>query len=65
METKRDYDPTKKYRLAWDVIMHNMNLIIRRAGKDARTDETTWPNSSYADVHSKFVNKKQISVDSV
>ena len=35
-----------------------MNLIILRAGKDTTADETTWPNSSYADVHSRFTNKK-------
>ncbi len=35
-----------------------MNLLIKRAGKDATIDETTWPYSSYADMHSKFVNKK-------
>ncbi len=68
METKRcdkDYDPTQKYQLPWDVMMHNMNLIILNAGKDANMYETTWPNSSYANVHNKFVNKKQIRVDSM
>ena len=61
METKRgqkNYDPTQKYRLVWDVMTFNMNLLIKRAGKDATMDETTWPNSSYADMHNKFVNKK-------
>ena len=61
MESKRGdkgYDPTQKYRLPWDVMTHNMNLIILKAGMDATMDETTWPNSSYADVHNKFVNKK-------
>ncbi len=47
----KDYDPTQKYRLPWDVMVHNINLIILKAGKDATMDETTWPNSSYAFVH--------------
>ena len=61
METKigdKDYDPTQKYRLPWDVMMHNMNLIILKAGKDVTMDETTWQNSSYANVHNKFFNNK-------
>ena len=60
-ETKRgseNYDPTQKYRLVWDALTHNMNLMILRAGKDTTADETTWPNSSYADVHARFTNKK-------
>ena len=60
-ESKRgteNYDPTQKYRLVWDALTHNMNLIILTAGKDTTADETTWPNSSYADVHSRFTTKK-------
>jgi hypothetical protein len=60
-ETKRgqkNYNPTQKYWLAWDVMTFHMNLLIKRAGKDATMDETTWSNSSYAEMHSKFVNKK-------
>ena len=60
-ETKRrqeNYDLMQKYWLAWDVMTFNMNLLIKRAGKDATMDETTWPNSCYADMHIKFVNKK-------
>ena len=60
-EAKRgteNYDPTQKYRLVWDALTQNMNLMILRAGKDTTADETTWPNSSYADVHSRFTNKK-------
>ena len=64
-ETKRgteNYDPTQKYRLVWDVLTHNMNLIILTAGKDTTADETTWPNSSYADVHTRFTTKKPTRV---
>ena len=53
-----NYDPTQKYRLVWDALTHNMNLVILTAGKDTTADETTWPNSSYADVHSRFTTKK-------
>ena len=45
------YDPTQKYRLVWDVMTFNMNQIIEKGGLDVTMDETTWPNSSYADVH--------------
>lgn len=67
-ESKRGsevYDPTQKYRLVWDALTHNMNLIILRAGKDTTADETTWPNSSYADIHSRFTTKKLIRVVSM
>ena len=60
-ETKRGepgYDPTQKYRLIWDVICHNMNQLIQVGGLDLTADETTWPNSSYADVHSNLIGKK-------
>ena len=60
-EKKRDdegYDPTQKYRLIWDVICHNMNQMILVGGLDLTGDETSWPNSSYADVHSNLIGKK-------
>ena len=43
------YDPTQNYRLVWDVMTFNMNQIIEKCGLDLTMDETTWPNSSYAD----------------
>ena len=51
------YDPTQKYRLIWDVLIFNMNNYIESAGLDVTIDETTWANSSYADVHSRIRNK--------
>ncbi len=35
----------------WDVMTFNMNQIIEKGGLDLTMDKTTWPNSSYADVH--------------
>ena len=52
------YDPTQKYRLVWDVMTFNMNQIIEKGGLDVTMDETTWPNSSYADVHGRLSGKK-------
>ena len=46
------YDPTQKYRLIWDAMTHNMNMMIKVGGLDCTGDETSWPDSSYADVHS-------------
>ncbi len=48
----------QKYRLVWDVMTHNMNQLIERGGLDLTMDKTTWPNSSYADVHSRLNGKK-------
>jgi len=31
-----------------------MNQIIEKGGLDLTMDETTWPNSSYADVHGRL-----------
>ena len=36
----------------------NMNQIIEKGGLDLTMDETTWPNSSYADVHGRLSGKK-------
>jgi hypothetical protein len=52
------YDPTQKYRLIWDAMAHNMNRIIKVGGLDCTGDETSWPNSSYTDVHSNLKGKK-------
>jgi len=52
------YDPTQKYRIVWDVMMINMNQIIEKGGLDLTMDKTTWPNSSYADVHGRLSGKK-------
>jgi hypothetical protein len=56
--TEPGYDPTQKYRLIWDVMTHNMNRMIEFGGLDCTGDETSWPNSSYADVHSTLKGKK-------
>jgi hypothetical protein len=37
---------------------HNMNQLIERGGLDLTMDKTTWPNSSYADVHGRLNGKK-------
>ncbi len=52
------YDPPQKYCLIWDAITHNMNRIIKVRGLDCTGDETSWPNSSYADVNSVLKGKK-------
>ena len=49
--TEGRYDPTQKYRLIWDVMMHNMLAIIKKGGDDVTIDEMTWANASYADMH--------------
>ncbi len=49
-KTDEGYNPTQKYRLVWDVMTHNM--------KDLTIEETTWPNSSYADIHGHLQGKK-------
>jgi hypothetical protein len=50
----KGYDPTQKYHLVWDVMTHNMNQLIDKGGLDLIMDETTWPNSSYADVQGRL-----------
>ncbi len=52
------YDPTQKYRLVWDEMTHNMNQLIERGRLDLTMDETIWPNSSYAHVHSRLNGEK-------
>ncbi len=52
------YDPAQKYRLVWNVITHNMNQLIDKGGLDLTLDETTWPNSSYADIQGRLQGKK-------
>ena len=47
-----------KYCLVWDVMTHNMNLLIDKGGLDLTLDETTWPNSSYADIQGRLKGKK-------
>ncbi len=54
----KGYDPTHKYRLVWDVMTDNMNQLIERGGLDLTMDKTTWPNSSYANVHGRLNGKK-------
>ncbi len=56
--TDEGYNPAQKYRLAWDVMTHNMNQLIDKGGLDLTLDETTWPNSSYADIQGRLQGKK-------
>jgi hypothetical protein len=37
---------------------HNMNQLIDKGGLNLTMDETTWPNSSYADVQGCLQGKK-------
>jgi hypothetical protein len=37
---------------------HNMNQLIDKGGLDLTMDETTWPNSSYADIQGRLLGKK-------
>ncbi len=57
-KTDEGYDPTQKYHLVWDVMTHNMNQLIDKGGLDLTLDETTWPNSSYADIEGCLQEKK-------
>ncbi len=57
-KTEEGYDPMQKYRLVWDVITHNMNQLIDKGGLDLTMDETTWTNSSYADIQGCLQGKK-------
>ena len=52
------YDPTRKYRMVWDVMTHNMNSVIKEGGKDLTFVETTWPNESFADAQGRLRGKK-------
>jgi hypothetical protein len=56
--TDEGYNPTQKYCLVWDVMTHNMNQLIDKGGLDLTMEETTWPNSSYADVQGRLQGKK-------
>jgi hypothetical protein len=56
-KTDKGYDPTQKYCL-WDVMTHNMNQLIDKGGLVLTLDETTWPNSSYADIQGCLQGKK-------
>jgi hypothetical protein len=56
--TDEGYDPTQKYHLVRDVMTHNMNQLINKGGLDLTMDETTWPNSNYADVQGCLHRKK-------
>ncbi len=57
-KTDEGYDPTQKYRLVWDVMTHIINQLIDKGGLDLTLDETTWPNSSYADIQGRLQGKK-------
>jgi hypothetical protein len=40
-KTDEGYDLTQKYHLVYDVMTHNMNLLIDKGGLDLTMDETT------------------------
>jgi hypothetical protein len=56
--TDKGYNLTQKYHLVWDVMTHNMNQLIDNGGLDLTMDETTWPNSSYADIQGRLQGKR-------
>ncbi len=65
-KTDKGYDPTQKYCLVWDVMTHNMNQLIDKGGLDLTLDETTWPNSSYADIQGRLCKERRLTrVDSM
>ena len=41
------HDPCAKYRLVWDVMEHNMNVLMAKGGLDLTIDETTWSNMGF------------------
>ncbi len=57
-KTEEGYDPTQKYHLVWDDMTRNMNQLINKGSLDLTMVETTWPNSSYADIQGCLQGKK-------
>lgn len=55
------YDPTIKYRLVWDVMVHNLNQFIEEAERDLTLDETTWSNESFGPVQGNIKGKPGVS----
>ena len=51
------FDPTQKYKLAWDVPIFNLNQFIKIATTDVTIDETTWGNGSPSEMHKRLRNK--------
>jgi hypothetical protein len=43
---------------------HKMNQLIDKGGLDLTLDETTWPNSSYADIQGHLQGKKTDNIRS-
>ena len=37
---------------------HNMNQLVDKGGLNLTLDETTWPNSSYADIQGRLQGKR-------
>jgi hypothetical protein len=64
-KTDEGYDPMQKYCLVWDVMTHNTNQLIDKGGLDLTMDETTWPNSSYANIQGCLQGKKTDKGDSM
>lgn len=57
----KDYDPTQKNCLVWDVMTHNMLSIVKKAGTNCTIDETTWANAGHADVQGCIIGKMHVS----
>ena len=41
------YDPAEKFRLIWDVTVHNLGLCMKRYSQDIVGDETTYQFCGY------------------
>ncbi len=48
----------QKYCLVWDAMTHNMNQLIDKGSLELTMDETTWQNSSNADIQGRLQGKK-------
>ena len=55
------FDPTIKYRLAWDTLVYNLNQFIEEAEADLTVDETTWANESFGPMQGNIKGKPGIS----
>ena len=44
---KEGHDPCAKFRLVWDVLVHNMNCFILEGASNLTIDKHTWASMSY------------------
>jgi hypothetical protein len=49
------YDPAYKYKMIWDVLIHNTNAITGHGGLDLCGDETSWPHQGFAEAGSGII----------